>query len=357
MRCSLATAALLTALIPPALGQGNCPNAQQIGGNWYCGAVKSITYNGFPRSGSYKGVASMGKDGQCEFKDVPFDGPFGPFGEELSVHVRGPVQLKKLAVYTGGGASKRSLSARHPHGGAALAARAGGMSRAAYYDAAAGTAEGLVFLNHKGGQGSGVFDNVNGNSLSYANADASSGAASPQVLSDAQLGDNSELTIMSDKKCGDSDCGAVRPGTVAHHGWGGNDKAFVAELSMPATGKQGFNADMPSLWLLNAAIPRTNQYGDCSCWKGGCGELDILEVLDSGNTRCKSTVHAVASGGDSNYFERPTDKTVHVATVFDGGSGSVTIKLLDSFDYGGSLGNVDELTKPADPSDTFTLGG
>ena len=33
-----------------------------------------------------------------------------------------------------------------------------GFTRTAYYDAASGTAQGIVFMNHKGGQGSGTFD-------------------------------------------------------------------------------------------------------------------------------------------------------------------------------------------------------
>ncbi|KAI5301672.1 target of Sbf [Ascosphaera pollenicola] len=127
---------------------------------------------------------------------------------------------------------------------------------------------------------------------------------------------------------------------------------------MPLTGKTGFNADMPSYWLLNAAIPRTVQYGTCSCWKGGCGEFDILEVMDSGNTRCKSTIHAVSSGGDSNYFDRPTDNTVHVAVFFDGDGKSAHIKTLQNFDYSGSLSSdqLNSLTSQASKAASFMLG-
>jgi len=54
----------------------------------------------------------------------------------------------------------------------------------------------------------------------------------------------------------------------------GADKVILIEYSMPMDGKTGFNADMPSIWMLNAQIPRTLQYGDasCSCWESGCGE-------------------------------------------------------------------------------------
>lgn len=99
---------------------------------------------------------------------------------------------------------------------------------------------------------------------------------------------------------------------------------------MPLSGKTGsMNADMPAAWFLNAQIPRTVQYGACSCWDSGCGEWDIFEVLDSGNTRAKSTVHGNISGGDSNYFDRPTDGTVKIAVVFNADETAGYIRVLD----------------------------
>lgn len=91
--------------------------------------------------------------------------------------------------------------------------------------------------------------------------------------------------------CGDNDCGYVRLGAVAYRelprfllanartnefadGFNGADKVFMMEYSMPMDGTSGFNADMPAIWMLNAQIPRTLQYGNaaCSCWITGCGE-------------------------------------------------------------------------------------
>ncbi|KAI5304884.1 target of Sbf, partial [Ascosphaera pollenicola] len=343
MRYSLAAGAILAASISSAVGQ-ECTGSQLLGGNWYCELIESIIYSGFPSSGTYNGVKSMSEDGQCEFGSQSFNSPLGVFGDELSVHVRGPANLKKLAVYSASGSSsntKRSDSHEHVHAHAHAHARvkrnpepepvmvsavvdnkvvsweqgpvptlppsgpkakaalndgsdglevtatifgqvvswlqgateatstaaaassgdddnvsassspstaqetvasatssaksssgkvaAGSWGRQAYYDASSGTAEGLVFLNHKGGEGSGVFDNVNGNSLSYASKDAKSGASSPQVLEDTMIEDDNEIVIMSDTKC-NGDCGATRPGTVAYHGWSGNNKVFVAGL-------------------------------------------------------------------------------------------------------------------------------
>lgn len=37
-----------------------------------------------------------------------------------------------------------------------------------------------------------------------------------------------------------------------------------------------FLADQPAIWMLNANIPRTIEYGladgNCNCWESGCGE-------------------------------------------------------------------------------------
>jgi hypothetical protein len=200
-------------------------------------------------------------------------------------------------------------------------------SRQAYYNAAQGVADGLVFLNNNGGQGSGIFDYTWGNSLAYAAADANTGSASPVPLADTLIDDNKEIIIMTDKPC-NGDCGAVREGTVAYHGFDGASKLFLVEFSMPLSGKTGFNADMPAAWLLNAEIPRTAQYGSCSCWKSGCGELDVFEVLNSGNQKCISAWHGLRSQGDSDYFPRPVDGTMKAAVILDGDSSTAHIVVL-----------------------------
>ncbi|KAK6379761.1 target of Sbf [Exophiala oligosperma] len=219
----------------------------------------------------------------------------------------------------------------------------GTWTRQAYYDAESGTASGLVFLNHFGGTGSGVFDYTWGNSLSYSNADATSASSGPVTLADTLVGDNQEFVIMTDNECtaeNEAGCDYYRPGSVAYHGFGGASKLFLAEFQMPLSGKTGFNADMPAAWMLNAQVPRTQQYGSCSCWQSGCGEFDILEVLNSGNTKCKSTWHGAHSLGSSNWFARPTDKTVKVAVILDGtgSTGTASIVILDdSVSFGDSV--------------------
>lgn len=164
----------------------------------------------------------------------------------------------------------------------ALNAGAGNWGRQAYYNAANGTADGLVFLNNMGGQESGVFDMTFGNSLSYAAANALSGSATPQVLADTLIPDNNEIIIYTDQQCQGNDCGYYRPGSVAYHGFAGDSKLFLMEFDMPLSGKTGWNMDMPAAWMLNAKIARTQQYGNCSCWASGCGKYphkSVFQVL------------------------------------------------------------------------------
>jgi len=208
-----------------------------------------------------------------------------------------------------------------------------GWGRNAFYHADNQTSEGLVFLNHFGGSGSGVFDYSFGHSLSYAGADGTCGAASPETLACTTLPSSAEVVLMSDQQCEGDDCGYVRPGTVAHHGWDGARKAFFFEFQMPDTGETTDNiydpVNMPAIWILNAQIPRTLQYGnaDCSCWGSGCGEFDMFEVLSPGSTKAKSTLHGNKAGGDSNYFDRPLDQPIKVGMVMY--DDNIHIKVLD----------------------------
>lgn len=236
-------------------------------------------------------------------------------------------------------ASSTSASTSSSSAASTETSSSGSWTRKAYYNAESGSADGVVFLNHNGGSGSGVFDYAFGNSLSYASTDGASGASSPQVLADAALDSDVEVVIMSDTEC-DDDCGFVRDGTVAYHGWSGAQKAFLFEFQMPLDGNTdaATNGDMPAIWMLNAQIPRTLQYGlaECSCWTTGCGEFDIFEVLAPGDLRCKSTLHGNINGGDSDYFKRPTESTIKAALILNGDN--IHIKQLsDDYEFGSSL--------------------
>ncbi|CAO1598210.1 target of Sbf [Xanthoria calcicola] len=210
-------------------------------------------------------------------------------------------------------------------------------ARQAYFNADAGSSEGFTFLNHFGGTNGmpGTADGgpAFGASLSFASPDGKSAAASAQTLGNNMIEDDVEIIVMSDKTCEGDSCGYTRPGGVAYHGFGGDSKLFLMEFSMPRTGKTGFNADMPAIWLLNAQIPLTSQYGTnpkCSCWTSGCGEFDLFEILNTGNFRCKSTLHMAPAGGSSDYFQRPEKSTIKAAVLFQGANKAAHIKILDN---------------------------
>lgn len=219
----------------------------------------------------------------------------------------------------------------------------GDWKRSSYYTP--GTGDNVVFLNHHGGEGSGVFDYNFGNSISYSNKDCSGGASEATLLDDVTIDSNTEYMIMSNKKCDGDDCGYYREGIPAYHGFGGQEKMFVFEFQMPeASGsKTAINYDMPAIWALNAKIPRTLQYGkkECSCWASGCGELDLFEVLSKGSNKLTSHLHTkqgpngntikYGGGGSSDYFERPYDKTVKAAVIFNGKDVEI-MKVDDDFD-------------------------
>lgn len=215
-------------------------------------------------------------------------------------------------------------------------------TRAAYYTP--GSADGVVFFNHHGGSGSGVWDMSFGNSISYCNSDASGGSSSPVALDDVTIDSNNEYLIMSDNKCDGDSCGYYREGIPAYHGFGGNQKIFVFEFQMPqASGsKTSINYDMPAIWALNAKIPRTLQYGksECTCWPD-CGELDLFEILSSGSSKLISHLHSGqggnggrGGGGSQDYFDRPYDSTMKAAVIFDGSD--ISIVEVDD-DFGSSL--------------------
>ncbi|KAL8734133.1 MAG: hypothetical protein Q9166_001618 [cf. Caloplaca sp. 2 TL-2023] len=231
----------------------------------------------------------------------------------------------------------------------------GSWSRQAYFNAEAGSSDGFTFLNHFGGtQGKpGTADGgpAFGASLSYASPDGKSAAASPQILGNKMIEDDVEFIVMSNRTCDGGSCGYTRPGGVAYHGFAGDNKLFMMEFSMPKTGKTGFNGDMPGIWLLNAQIPLTSQYGtnpDCSCWTSGCGEFDLFEILDTGNFRCKSTLHMAPAGGSSDYFKRPEQSTIKAAVLFHGDNKAAHIKILDNsqqFDQSLAADVIQAMTK------------
>lgn len=203
-------------------------------------------------------------------------------------------------------------------------------SRGSYYNAAEGVLDNAVFLNNMGGvNGSGTWSSCFGNSLSYASEAGTGAAAAPQVLAPVTLPSDVELSIWSAEPCTTDTCGYVSEGVPGYVGFGGADKMFLFEFGMPSdTASIGTaNGDMPAVWALNAQISRSQQYGACSCWQTGCGELDLFEILSGGSDYLTTTFHSVLGGGGatSDYFERPVVGTLKAAVVFVGATKQIEI--------------------------------
>lgn len=67
-----------------ALQQQCSGTATNEGGNWFCGAVNQIVYQGIKGSGKFKAVTNMGSDGECTFEDKHYSGPLAPLDEDVS---------------------------------------------------------------------------------------------------------------------------------------------------------------------------------------------------------------------------------------------------------------------------------
>ncbi|KAF2805976.1 uncharacterized protein BDZ99DRAFT_423363 [Mytilinidion resinicola] len=147
-------------------------------------------------------------------------------------------------------------------------ADAGSWSRVAYYQSAASAqATGFAFLNNRGNDAvSGTWDSTFGNSLSYASSDGTTCANISTPFNGNLSTSEVELAVFTNQVC-NGDCDYTRPKSVAHHGWSGEAKAFFIEFqadhynNTPGS-NQGLIQDAPAWWFLNANIPRILQYGD-----------------------------------------------------------------------------------------------
>ncbi|KAF9736232.1 hypothetical protein PMIN02_006794 [Paraphaeosphaeria minitans] len=71
-------------------------------GNWYCSEVTAITYKNISQSGEYNRTTRVNpKTGLCDHEPVAYSGvgPFTPLIGELSMHLRGPMNVSQIAVY------------------------------------------------------------------------------------------------------------------------------------------------------------------------------------------------------------------------------------------------------------------
>ncbi|KAL4093140.1 hypothetical protein PRIC1_012127 [Phytophthora ramorum] len=295
------------------------------------GTVKSkYSYSGMNAgnvAGTYDRVTDLGS---CTKESVSLQSPVGPMSEPVTMIFRGPMEIENIAVFSDEGGN-------------------GSWSRVSSYSRQDGTTDNLVFMNNKNIDYSGK--NAHG-PQGFASADGKTSATEPTVFlgelaeaTDASvigggpgISTGTEINIKTANKCEAGKCLGFF-GDNDYQGWNGGKKAFVTEVKMP----QGSKPNQPAIWMLNSQVVQTNQYG-CNCRGmgsvGGCGELDIAEVIETNDARDKVTTHfyfydgTVLSPGGDNFAPRSYDSTtVYVTLIDDSNDGLIKIVELDSFDF------------------------
>ncbi|CCG21683.1 Pga52 protein [Candida orthopsilosis Co 90-125] len=310
-------------------------------------AVEVLQFDNFGYSGAYSRVSKLSdiyKDScSCEVDStqVTFSGANTPLNEEVSVHFRGPLILNRFGSYVSDSFTLGDDSS-------------GDWTRLSYYEASSGTSENVTFLTRAGKNSSCL-----GYGLTYASDNGTGAADSSTVLAENTLiNSNDEYVIFSNISCESSglnnDCGVYRSDIPAYHGFYGTTKMFLFEFKMPnetKTSTKISNYNMPAIWLLNAQIPRTAQYSqnvNCSCWRSGCGEFDIFEVMNSTEyLHLYSTVHDYQGTDDietgmaiDSYIERDLTGTMVGGVVFDS-NGDVTVWVSNSTSFDETVAGSD----------------
>jgi hypothetical protein len=281
-------------------------------------AVNAITYTNVGAAGSYdrvvtSTVAPTCVANVCQKAAEAVSGPLVPFDEEMTMVLSGPMDLFQLAAYQADGA---------------------GYQRVAYWDPC--TTEGLAFV------GNVSWYQCNGYVQGYVTADGTKDSATPVQFAghlDPGVGVNVMTSTLCTGTTDGTDCGFSRG--LALHGFKGDSagsKIFVTKFRMP------IGNVTPAYWVLPAQVVRSSQYG-CNCrgegGAGGCGELDVAEVLGGATAtpahpeQATTTIYSfqgVTNGGDS-YFQRPVYETATFVVIFDAPSSSIALRRLGATDF------------------------
>jgi hypothetical protein len=258
--------------------------------------------------------------------------PVSPLDDDVTLVFRGPMNIYNIAVFDGSSGSWNKVSS-YEKGGAA---------------------SNMVFLNNRNIDYNGKsspqgFSNEDGTKAVAQSTPfkgtlgAASNPTSQSIYADEKTG--AEVHIMTGKKCGqDGECkGYYDKDGTAFHGWGGAKKMFVTKVNMP----NGGSPNLPAIWMLNAQIVRSSQY-QCNCRGmgkgGGCGELDIAEVIEK-DTSVVATHYYFYDGGSApghdSFGKRPYETPATYVTIIDESYGVKILELgPDDFDFScGSVSN------------------
>ena len=289
-------------------------------------AVTALTYTNVGAAGDYaevvtgwsKATGCVGdpSGNLCKTtyrKPKHVEGALAPFNEEMTLVFAGPVELYQMAVY---------------------APDQSGWGRTAYWDRC--VTSGLAFTGNKSWYECGGFVQ------SYVTADGTAESEQPVQFS-GSIPAGTEVHVMSSQPCSDasagSDCGWSSG--LALHGFRGDSagsKIIATTFRMPVGSKT------PAYWILPSQVVRSSQYG-CNCrgagsdptYKGGCGELDVAEILGGVTTSLEATTtlysfQDITGGGDVT-FERPVKEASTFLVIFDAPTRQIAIRRLAAGDF------------------------
>jgi hypothetical protein len=312
--------------------------------------VNSFTYTNVGATGTYgKIVTGWSKATGCQGDPTgalcsgtykqPYttSGALAPFNEELSLVFGGPVELYQIAVYNGAG---------------------GPWQRVAYWDRC--TTEGLAFTGNKSWYQCGGFVQ------SYVTADGTAESPTP-IQFTGSVPAKTEVNVFSPTACtgitAGSDCG-WSDGLVNLHGFTGDaagNRIFAVKMRMP------LSTSTPAFWILPSQVLRTAQYG-CNCrgagcpapYKGGCGELDVVEVTGGVPTTlvASTSIYSFQNCfGGVGHWDRPVNVTAIFLVIFDATGRQIAIRRLGAtdFDFGGIVSASTVATWLAMPGGTKAM--
>ncbi|KAG2530605.1 hypothetical protein JM18_002061 [Phytophthora kernoviae] len=291
------------------------------------GTVSSTySYTGSNCGGSGFSYDQVTDIATCSKTPVTTNNPVSPFDVDVSLAFRGPATIYNIGVFTNVNGTWNKVSS-YKNGGEAT---------------------NMVFLNNNnidyGGQGSPEgFAKADGTGVATESTPFSGTLASAtdpagqSILAEDKTG--AEVHIMTEQKCGvDAECpGAYDNDGTAFLGWDGPKKIFVFTVSM----EHGGAPDVPAVWMLSGQSMRSGQY-QCNCRgvgpAGGCGELDIVEVLEK-DTSFVATHYYFYDGtynpGNDQFAQRPTEGPATYVTIIDEAYGVKVLQIdNESFDYG-----------------------
>ncbi|KAG7378672.1 hypothetical protein PHYPSEUDO_009777 [Phytophthora pseudosyringae] len=272
--------------------------------------------------GSYEQVTDVAS---CTKSTVTTSNPVSPLDTGVTLAFRGCMTIENIAVFDGANGTWSKVSS-YENGGAAT---------------------NMVFLNNENidynGAGSPEgFCEADGTSVAKQSTPFSGTLASASnpggqsILASEATG--AEVHIMTENQCGvDVECeGYYDTDGTAFQGWTGAKKIFLTKVSMEECGAP----NVPAIWMLPDQVTHSGQYG-CNCRgkgpAGGCGELDIAEVLEKDTSYVATHFYfydGTYNPGNDQFAKRPVDGPATYVTIIDEDYGVKVLEIgADDFDF------------------------